>query len=1856
MYNKKLYYVVLAILLVAIILFLLFPIKQPRPDKQAYTPHIAAFTSGMISNQSTIRVILNGEADRARPGEKLDASPFKFKPSIKGQAFWVDTYTLEFRPEAGLPPGQKYKAELRLDKIMKVPRKLKTFTFSFQTLEQSYEVINKGLEAYDPRDLTYQQLLGELNTSDYANARQVEEMLQVRQEGAVLSVTWQHSADGTSHQFRVDSVLRQQNPARVELRWDGSSIGAERDSKQQIRIPSLSEFEILHTDVAHYPEQSISVIFSDPIDQEQELEGLVHLKSGTPVSYLVRGNEVKVFPEHRMKKKDELIVEPSVINTLGYKLDERWSSRVDFRSIKPAVEFLGEGNILPASQRLTLPFRAVNLKGVNVRIIKIFEENVPQFFQVNRLGGDDELKRVGRIVYHKDIKLTSEKPIDYGEWNTFSLDLSGMIKPDPGAIYRVQLNFDRSQSLFPCPDAGEEQTAGADELRNPEKENESDLRYWHYRGYNYYDYDDAYRWSERNDPCSQSYYMRYNQAVARNVLASDLGMIAKRAKDGALFLAVTNLQTTRPAAGVKLEAYNFQHQLIGSRETGSDGMARMELDSKPFLVIAQKGKQYGYLRVDEGSSLSLSKFNVSGRETQQGLKGFIYGERDVWRPGDSLFLSFMVYDETDRLPEEHPVVLEMINSRGQMTDRLVKTSGVNGIYGFRTATAADAPTGRWKARVKVGGAVFEKAIRIETIKPNRLKLNLAFEDDRFTSTNPRPAGTLEVAWLHGAPASNLKADVKMQLVSGGTSFDDYPGYQFEDPSRSFSSEEQTLFEGRLNEKGKASFRANLETGEQAPGMLQAGFSLRAFEESGNFSVTRQTIPYSPYPAYVGLKIPEGSGWQGALSYDQQYTLPVITVNERGRPVSRDNLEVQIYKIRWRWWWERQETDNLSRYTGSSSRYLLHKGSLSTREGKGEFRFKIGEKFWGRVLIRVVDKESGHSAGGIAYVTYPGWNQEQVPGGAQMLSFSTDKDAYQTGEQVQVKVPSSEGGRVLVSLENGTGILKTFWVKTSPEFTRFSFETTPRMAPNVYIHLSLLQPHDQMKNDLPMRLYGVQPVRVEHQATHLEPVIDMADELSPLEKVEITVGEKEGRPMSYTVAVVDEGLLDITGFQTPRPWDHFYARDALGVKTWDLYDYVLGAYSGELAGLYEIGGGLESGEAGGRQARRFEPVVRYFGPFRLPARKTRTHQFTMPNYVGSVKTMVVAGHEGSFGSAQRVTPVKKPLMVQATLPRVAGPGERITLPVTVFAMDDHIRSVRVEVETNPMLRPLKGTVQNLEFSEAGDRVVNFQYEVAEQLGVAEVRVTAHSGSDRSEAAVELQVRSPNPRITSVKDTSLVAGAAIAQTIQPVGMSGTNHATLEISRLVPMNLEERLDWLIRYPHGCVEQVTSSLFPQLFLDQLVNISEVQKSDIQENVREGIKKLVSFQLPGGGFSYWPGRDDVSHWGSNYAGHFLLEAREKGYDIPAGMIDRWISYQRKAARNWSDVHYYDTYRYSGLTQAYRLYGLALAGSPEKGAMNRLRRSDKIKHQARWRLAAAYSLTGNDPVAREMIEDLSTEVEPYHQLAHTYGSHVRDKAMILETLTLVGDDERAGRLMRHLGQQLGSSRWFSTQTTAYTLLAISQYLGQYDPRAPLKYEYAVSGGSWKEVVTRKPFSQVPLPIEDQDGLEVQIRNTGENRLFARMILDGIPAAGQVEDEQHNMDMEVEYLDMEGHPLDVSRLEQGADFMARVTVRNRDIQDYDEMALTQIFPSGWEIHNDRLDISGQSGSDYDRPEYQDIRDDRVYSYFDLGQGRKKTFVVSLNAAYQGRYYLPAVYCEAMYDHSIRARKGGRWVEVVRPGGE
>ena len=1842
-------------ILLLLTLAVLTACKEKKTEIPAIDPgfisYVSGFTSGVISASSNVVLSLVSDIPEAKRTEALEMDLLEIKPSVKGSYSWVNSRTLEFRPEGMLDPGTIYQCKFRLGKLMEVSDGLEVLEFQFQTIQQSLFVELEGLTALDEEDLQWQQLKGILLTGDYADVELVEEVLIGKQDGRALQINWIHSKEGTQHDFTIDSIFRSKEKEEVLVQWDGKAIQSEDQGDELVAIPPLGDFKLMNTHVRQQPDQYVSLFFSDPISKSQDLRGLIYLESGEEVKLEREGSQVKLYPANRLQGSQKLVVSDAVRNTLDYNLVESYNRDIEFTSINPDVVLIGDGVILPGTDGLIFPFKAVNLRAVNVKVVKIFEDNIGQFFQENQYSGNSELKRVGRMIVNKEVVLSSDKAIDYGSWNIFSLDLADLIQTEPGAIYNVSITFDRSQSLLPCNGSDKEgDLKPFTRNRTMERFNDPPTGdyYWDYF------YED-YNWREREDPCTDSYYAYKNNQnnASRNVLASDLGIIAKGGLATDLVVAVTSLVSSEPMSGVELEIYNYQQQLMEVKQTDQKGMATIGLESKPYLLMARHGNQRGYLRLDDGSALSTSMFDVSGSKNSQGVKGFLYGERGVWRPGDSIYMCFVLEDKNEILPENHPVRFELYTPESQLYLNRTRTSGLNGVYDFRTATEGDAPTGNWLAKVSVGGSSFTKTIKIETVKPNRLKINIDFGTE-VLKRGPA-AGTLNALWLHGAVARNLKADIEMDLSSTTTSFKDHQDYTFDDPAKSFESEEELVFEGRLDELGNAKFTPGIQVGKEAPGMLQAFFKTRVFENSGDFSVDRFPVLYSPFKHYVGVKIPEGPGWNGALYSNENNLIPIVTVDESGNPVDISNLSIEIYDVNWRWWWARDEYDDLASFVGKQSRHLIKKDKISTVNGKAMYQMNFEKNLWGRKLIRITDPVGGHSTGQTFYLDYRGYwetNSQEGPGGAEMLSFTTDKKKYEVGEEIVLNLPILEEGRALVSLETGSRILSTFWVE-SPSEGKVSIQTSPEMAPNAFIHVSLIQPHLNTANDRPIRMYGIQSVEVVDPGTQLTPVLQMPDVLEPEQEVSLSVAEQDGRAMTYTVAVVDEGLLDLTRFRTPDLWRQFYAKEALGIRTWDLYQYVMGALKGEMAGLLSIGGDEFIEQDGKNNTNRFKPVVEFLGPFTLNAGQKMNHTFTMPNYVGSVKTMVVASSKGAYGSTEKATPVKKPLMVLATLPRVISPAETVTLPVTVFSMDPKVKNVTVEVKTNDLFTLEGPATRKITFEREGDQVVDFTLKVARGIGAGQVEVFAKSGSQNASDLIDLQVRMPNPRITTTVNEMVEPGKSWETSYQAVGLAGTNHGVLEVSVIPPMNLEQRLKYLMQYPHGCVEQTTSAVFPQLFLNRFLELDAKQKSEIQDHISAGINKIKSFQVSSGGLTYWPGSyGNVSEWGTSYAGHFMLEAEALGYKLPLGFVSNWAKYQSRMANSWDRETDYMGYRRSHeINQAYRLYTLALAKKPALGAMNRMREMKQLTATARWTLAGAYLLIGKKEVAERLVAGLSTSVASYRELSYTYGSSLRDQAMILEVLTLMGDRVQAKKLVDEVAGQMASGNWYSTQTTAYVLLAIGKFVGASDATGTMKFSYTLNGKK-QTVNVNAPMHRLDLPFKGEQGGNIEVLNTDARTLFVNMQLDGIPLDQQVADESSDIRMELRYFNMEGDPLDPSQLEQGSDFVAEVSLSHPGVRvKYKELALTQMFPSGWEIRNLRLD-NVESSRMKSQPDYQDIRDDRVYSYFGLDKGETKTFVVMLNAAYLGEFFLPAVYCEAMYDNGIHATRAGKWVKVSR----
>lgn len=1802
--------------------------KETQTDSLS-NPYIVSHTTGMVSSRSDviIRLSLPLRASSSDVAELLD-----FSPNAEGVTEWVDDQTIRFRPSAPFEADQTYSIRFALKRLLPDVEDVANLDFEIRTLKQSVEVSVEGLSSPEFKTDSY-VLTGTVRTADIADFDRIERMVDARLVGSQTDITWTHDTANRSSEFIVYGINRTDATQKLILVWDANLIGVSETGKQEIDIPARGTFEISDMRLVSSPQVYVEVRFSELIDSGQPLDGLIQIQGESQPTVVKDGSLIKIYPRNRIDGSRQVVVSPGIRNRKGIALKTGLSRDILFSAIHPEVRFVTDGVIVPGTGIVQIPIETANIRAVDIQVSRVFQNNMPQHLQVNSLKNDWQFERVGRPVYSGTISLEAIAPIEEGRWNRYLLDLSAQVRLDPGALYRVQIGFREIHSLYEC--AARPISTGSVTYADASLEK----TYWNRFNEGWW-YPEGYEWNQNRNPCHVSYF-NSNRQISRNLLSSDLGLIAKHTLDGTMIVSVAHLQNTNPIPGVSIKVLDLQNQVIISGTTGNDGSVRFNEVQNPWLVIAQQDNQFGYLKVDNGSSRPLSAFDVSGSVVRGGLKGFMYGERGVWRPGDSLHIALMLDDASKTLPANHPVVMELRNPMGSVVSQRVLTQSVRGMYRFSDATSMDAPTGLWTLTARVGDQRFTHNVRIETIKPNRLRIKPELKTDRNIIS-----GSLAAEWLTGATARGLKADINMRLTDYREPFEGFPNFVFWNMNRSMRSEPIEVYSGTLSESGVASIRYPIEELNQASGRLRGAMTIRVFEASGDFSTDQMSVIVAPYTAFAGLHVPETSPGQPLLT-GRAHSVEVVSVDGNGSPLANRTLDVNVYKLRWRWWWDSEAADDGAYLARQQTEPVFKQTVRTDASGKGSFPLTISDANWGRYLIEVKETGSSHVVSNVAWFDGPGWagrSTDDGSGAPIRMNLSVEKPTYTSGETVSIRFPGAENGRALITIENSKGIREE-WVATTAGLQTYSFKSEPGHAPNVYVSVTLIQPYASTSNSHPIRMYGVVPVLVTNPATVLRPVIEMAEVLEPETTTRIRVKEANGKPMVYTIAMVDEGLLDITRFQTPDPHKHFYAKEALGTRTWDVYEFVSGASSGRINRVITIGG---DGELRPREESviRFKPMVRYLGPFFLSSGQTASHSIDIPSYIGSVRTMVVAGYEGAYGSSQKATPVRKPLMVLGTLPRVLGPQEELRLPVTVFAMESSVKQVDVKVTVTGPLNLPSGDNLKLSFTEIGNETAYLPLKVGAGLGAAKVRITATSGSLTSVHEIDIEVRQPLSRQTIMQRHIVEAGQNWTPTWNWPGMNGTNIAWVELSAFPSMNLESRLNDLMGYPHGCIEQTVSAVFPQIYLDKLMTLPKERQSEIIANVSAAMSRLALFTVPGGGLSYWPGSDQVQEWSTVYATHFIIEAGLRGYAVPASLRQSVLPYIQRKASQWDLRQTQNT-----LIQSYRLYVLALAGSPDVASMNRLRTASNLTMVARWQLAAAYQMAGMPAAATELLTRATTTVSTYRELSGTFGSTTRDQAIILDALVRMNRRDEAQSLLQNLAGALSAESWMSTQEVAFSLIAMSNFIGNAPVNTQLKGRVRSNGGSWVNLDTDTRILRIPIPENAVSTSNLEVQNQSGAPLFAQVVASGMPAIAPDTDIQQGLRQVVKFRTPKGETISVDRIQQGTDVVVEVVITHPGTTGtYRELALEMIFPSGWEILNPRM-MDPALGTPTSAFAYQDFRDDRVYTYFDLEPGQSRVYRILVNTSYVGRFFMPGIKTSAMYDASIQATSVGRWVEVV-----
>ncbi len=1810
--------------------------KDSESPDAGFADYIEAYTGGLISDESSVKIQFASTPDTSVPADGL----FSFSPSLRGEVRWVGSRMIEFVPEDGqLKQGREYRGKFEVGKVFGVEKpELRTFCFMFRVAPKkaAISIDNVRILKSSPSEAA---INGSLMLSESVPEDEASGMLYAEGAGAAKVSVRQMSEPGV-FEFTCAPVVRSASDSRVTLVFDGHSSGFGKTVSADVTVPASEGFRVVSAKKKDGDEPYVEVVLSQPLDPLSDVSGMFTLSVEGRSYTAVDGNIVRVFFERKKAEGNiSLTVSGSLKDCTGTRLGEDWTAEFRSDELKPAVRLPGRGNILPDASELRLPFRAVNLKAVDLRVIKIYSDNVLHFLQDNSLDGDSELRRSGRMVYSRRLQLDSNPQTDLHQWQNFSVDLSGLMKREPGAIYRISLSFRQEYSVYgrddvAVSDGDSSLTKLAVGEMSAEDEAVWDIPYSYYYD-NYYDWE-KYDWNERDNPLSPTYYMQADRFPSVNLMNSNVGVIAKSGGNGKMWVYVSDIVSASPLSGVEISAYNYQLRRLAAAKSDAEGRAELAFEGKPFVVVAKSGDAVSYLKVIDGQENSLSRFDVGGQTVEKGLRGFVYGERGVWRPGDTMHLVLLVESSGKKLPQDHPAVLEVYGPRGQFFSRQVCPKSVDGFYTFDVPTSGSDMTGTYHAYAKIGGATFHKALHVETIKPNRLKVTTTLPSD-VLDADSTATFRVSAAWLTGAAASSLTAKASVRLTPRKTAFKGFDGYIFSNPLSEFRSVEKELFSTVLDSRGNSSVSVRVPAAPDAPGMLNATIVTRVSEPGGNESTVSQNALCSPFGAYVGVLMP--STENGYLETDRDWSIRACAVGKDGRRIAGHRLEYRIYRLDSSWWWER-DGGELASFIRSSSAKVHASGQIVSGTSDSEIRFRLDYPDWGNFLLYVTDLDSGHSSGTTFLCDWPQWRgrgDRAESTSASMLSFSLDRKSCQVGDEAVAYLPAAKGARALVSFENDSRVIASSWVEMSADSeTPFRFRVTGEMAPSCYVHVTLLNPYGRTAEGQPLRLYGVQPLTVTAPDSRLDPVLSLPETIRPQEEFAVRVREKSGRPMSYTIAIVDEGLLDLTGFETPDPWAEMNRRSALGVRTWDIYNNVMGAYGTSFASMFSVGGDEDLRIDGTVRDNRFEPVVRFLGPFTL-RRGENVHKVTLPMYVGSVRVMLVAARDGAFGSAEKTVPVRSPLMVLPTLPRTLATGEKVTMPVNVFAMEESVRNAEVTVSADGPLRLGGPASKSLTFSVPGDEMATFEFRTGSTEGPARVKVTAKSGDFVASDTVNIMVRNINPPVLSVRRAVMLPG-------ESCGFECTDGANvLEVSAFPSIDVNGVWFYMKHYPHRCTEQLCAkgitllSIMPQL--------DEQRRTEAGGMVSEILSELYSRQLSDGSFVYWPGSTLINPWADAMAGHFMTLASGAGFSVNGGVFGAWRNKVKK---------YVNAYRAAGdeydELAAYSLYVLALSGNAQDGPMNRMKESSSLTPTARALLASAYAVSGRKSVAESILAVSSGNSSAKRPAAPSlfFGSALRDDAIFLDAQVLAGNLGAAMELAGRVADGFAKES-YTTQTTAFASSALSKLYALTDKSAvSFRYECSFGDGGNSENV-RTANSLWTRNVVD-GATSVRLSNTSRGALYASLASrTSVPAGTAVREASSGISTVVAYKDMDGMNIRPDKLAQGTDFVAEVTVKNASAAPLRNLSLSVKVPSGWEIYNSRLfsaeaDVSAAySGCD--------IRDGEVLYYFDLPKAASRTYALRLSAAYLGEFVLPSVSCEAMYDNSVFARTASGVVRVV-----
>lgn len=1739
-----------------------------------------------------------------------------FEPKIAGKFRWESPDQLVFSPSQPLLPATSYKAEIK-NAVLK---------FSKYSSVKGGDAIN-----FHTPDLTLDnsQVIWMLQGEGSTNASpQVDLYFNYRIHPDDLKDKLKINIDGQPANFDF-ITLSPDN--KISVRVNGLKM-QDKDYETKVTIekglkPESGRNATAEPIVSNLSIPSPYVLTIQNITSEHDgTEGTVHVTTSQQLSNENIKQRIKFDPELNytyeisddgfiihsdkfdLEKSYSLTIAKGLRGKIGGVLREDYFQSVAFGELAPAVSFSNSKAVyLSKKGGKNIEVQITSVKKVKLVISKIYENNLlmaqrygyyPQETQTPRQANYSDEYEGGDYYYEERSDAQLGDVIYEKEIDTRSLPKSG-----GGRL----LNFSEFEDRLP-------------------------------------DFKGIYHVMIRS---TEDYWVR----DSRYISLSDLGLIAKEGQ-GKLFVFVNSIKNAAGLNGVNVSAYSANNQLIGTAATNNDGVAEIAYSKKEFsgfkpaMIIAKTQDDFNYLPFNN-TRVNTSRFEVSGkRNNPSGLDAFIYAERDIYRPGEKINFSVVIRDREWKAPGTIPLKMKFLMPNGKELKSFRKSLNEEGSLEGSIDIATSAITGGYTLEVYTSNDVLlgSENFSVEEFVPDRIRVSAKL-DKNFLKPGESATLSINAANFFGPPAANRNYEAEIQVKQKYFSPSKFSAYNFGLVNRT-SVFDKVIRQGKTDEAGNAKEVYEVPGTYANMGVLQTSIYSTVFDETGRPVSRATSADIYTQDVFFGIK----QDWFYYYPLNQPVKFELAAVNREGNETN-STARIEVIKHEYRTFLTR--SGSYFRYESQQEDKLMIENKI-TVGANTEYQYVPRSPGDYEIRVYIPGATSYVSRRFYSYGSWGGNNNSFEVNNEGNIDIELDKKSYTAGENVKALFKTPFSGRMLVTMETDH-VISYQYVDVSNRTASVDLKMTGEHVPNAYITATLIKPHEV--SDIPLTVaHGFQNVTVEESGRKIAVEIAAARNVRSRSHQKVKVKAAPGSMV--TLSAVDNGVLQVSSFKTPDPYNHFYQKKALQVTAYDLYPLLFAEVRGRLSSTGGDGEADMAKRTNPMPAKRIKVVSYWSGIAKANGSGEADFEFDIPQFSGELRLMAVSYKGSSFGSAENTMTVADPIVISTALPRFLSPGDTVTVPVTLSNTTDKAANVTAKITTDGAVKVLSGSSETVSINAKSEGRATFQLVAGSTIGTGNVKVTVNGIGEKFEDATEISVRPPST-LQKVTGSGSVAGGS-TQKID-IGlrdfMEGSTDYSLVVSRSPVLELGEQLRWLVQYPYGCTEQTISAAFPQLYyadLSDLMQLNKRNRSNANSNVIEAIRKIKMRQLYTGAVTLWDGEGREDWWATIYAAHFLLEAHKAGFDVDNSLIETMLNYISNQLKNKETINYYynrtQSRKIAPKEVAYGLYVLALAGRTNIPAMNYYKANTSILAlDSRYLLSAAYAIAGDKKSFAAMLPSSFSGEESVPQTGGSYYSDVRDEAIALNALISVDPgNSQIGIMAKHVGDKLKTRYYLSTQERAFSFLALGK-LARAANNATVTADIKVNG----KVIAEVDGGQWRGDKNALKGTNVEIVAKGSGPLYYFWTAEGISASGGYKEEDNYLKVRKRFYDRFGTPLLSNTFKQNDLIIIGITLERSFSTDIENVVITDLLPAGFEIENPRTkEIPGMDWiKDASTPTALDVRDDRIHFFVDANNN-KQTYYYAVRAVSPGNYKMGPVSADAMYNGEYHSYHGAGVIKIVQ----